>query len=107
MSLNPMETFVARSMETRRFSLTLVGAFATLGLVLDAIGIYGVVSYAARQRQREFGIRLALGATSREITSIVLRQGVLPALIGLAAGVVAGLAATRAIRAQLFGVEPS
>src|SRR6185503_11261216 len=67
----------------------------------------GVVSYVARQRMREFGIRVALGAGGSEIVRLVLRQGLIPAALGVLIGAGGALGLTRIIRSQLFGVEPS
>jgi putative ABC transport system permease protein len=106
-SLGTLDDVVARSVATRRFALWMVGGFAAIGLVLASTGIYGVVAYAARQRTREFGIRLALGARSGEVIRLVLRQGLIPVVVGVVLGTAGALALTGLIRAQLFGVEPT
>ncbi len=106
-SLGTLDEVVARSVATRRFALWMVGGFAAIGLVLAATGIYGVVAYAARQRTREFGIRLALGARSGEVIRLVLRQGLIPVVLGVVLGTAGALALTGLISAQLFGVEPT
>ncbi len=102
-----MEELISRSVATRRFALWLVTGFSTIALVLAATGIYGVVAYNARQRIREFGIRLALGAASRQVLQLVIRQSVLPVAAGLVMGAGGALALASVIRAQLFGVEPN
>jgi putative ABC transport system permease protein len=80
--------------------------FAGLGMFLAAIGVYGVISYAVEQRTHEFGIRATLGARDSDILRLVLREGFLVVLIGLAIGVGATYGATRLIANQLFGVTP-
>ncbi len=102
-----MEALVTASVGARRLSLDLVGAFAAIGLLLAATGIFGVVNHTAQQRTREFGIRLALGAERRSVISLVMRQAVGLAVVGLVIGVVGVLALGSISRAQLFGVEPS
>ena len=77
-----------------RFSLTLIGLFATMALILAALGLYGVVSYNVRQRTREIGVRMALGATSLQVARFVLAQTARPVIVGLIIG--AGLAAALA-----------
>ena len=79
----------------RRFLLALSGTFAGLALVLAAIGLYGVVSFSARQRYREIGVRVALGASDRDVQRLILGQGMIVAAIGIVLGLGASLAATR------------
>ncbi len=88
----------------RRMLLLLVTVFAAVGLIVASIGLYGSVSYAVTQRTREVGVRLALGATSRQIRRMVLGSGLAIVAIGIAGGIVGLLALRRAIEAQLFGV---
>ena len=102
-----MSTLVSASLSGRRLSLDIVGGFALIGLLLAATGIYGVVSHAAQQRTREFGIRLALGAESTSVLGLVFRQGLLLAVIGASLGLAGALAMGGVLRAQLFGIEPS
>ena len=96
---------VSASVAQRRFQLTLVMLFAGIGLVLACLGIYGVVSYSVEQRRGEMGIRMALGATAANLQSMVLRQGLMPVAVGLAAGIAAALALGRSLRGLLFGVS--
>jgi ABC-type antimicrobial peptide transport system permease subunit len=95
------------SLEARRFSLMLVGIFSLTALVLALTGIYGVTAYAVAQRTREIGVRMALGASKREILGMVLRQGALTGGIGVSLGILGALALTRWLRSQLFGVSPT
>jgi putative ABC transport system permease protein len=104
--IRPMEEVVSGALSRPRFNLLLVGSFAVLGLALAAVGIYGVVSFLVAQRTREIGIRMALGAQAAHVRRLVIAEGMAPVLIGSAAGIGAGLLATRAIRGLLFGVTP-
>ena len=100
-----MEESKARAMAVERFQMTLLGAFALIGLLLASAGVYGLVAYSVNQRTREFGIRMALGATSQSILRSVLGQGTLLAVIGVAAGTVAAIFATRLLQAFLWEVS--
>jgi len=106
-SIETMDSAVATSLAPRRLSLGLVAGFSVTGLFLAVAGIYGVASYLARQRTREFGIRVALGAASGHLTRLVLRQGLPPVCIGLVVGAIGAILLTGLIRAQLFGVRPT
>jgi len=81
-----------------------VGIFGIVALFLAAVGVYGVLAYTTRQRTRELGIRIALGATPREVFGLVLRQGAILAGLGIISGLGASLALTRALSSFLFGV---
>jgi ABC-type antimicrobial peptide transport system permease subunit len=89
-----------------KLASTLLGLFGVLALMLAVIGLYGVVAYGVSQRTREIGVRVALGATRRDILSLVIRQGVRLAVTGAAVGLVLAWPASSAIRAQLVGVSP-
>jgi predicted permease len=99
-----MDQWVARSLETRRTPMLLLALFGAVALVLSAIGIYGVLAFGVAQRVREFGIRQALGADRANILSLVLKQGLLTASIGIALGLVSSALLTRYLKALLFGV---
>jgi putative ABC transport system permease protein len=104
--LGTMNAAVAQSVSQSRFYTLLLTAFATIALLLATLGVYGVVSYAVSQQTRDFGIRIALGADSRDVVNLVLGRGASLILPGLAAGVLGALFFTRAIRGLLFGIAP-
>jgi predicted permease len=98
----PVRTIVDRAVSPRRFFILLVAAFATLGLLLAALGIYGVISYSVTQRTQEIGIRMALGATTGHVQLGVIVRTLRLTLIGIATGIVASLLVAKAIAALLF-----
>ncbi len=100
-----MESIVARSLGSMRFSMMLLGTFAGIALLLAMIGLYGVMSYAVGQRTHEIGIRMALGAKPSDLLSMVVKQGSRMALIGVVIGVVSAALLTRAMSSMLFGVS--
>lgn len=104
--VRPLAEYLDRATRPARFSMVLATIFGGLALTLAAIGIYGVVATSVAQRRRELGVRLALGATPRDLTRQVLREGLVMALAGLAVGAVGAIAVSRLIRALLFGVGP-
>lgn len=100
-----MEEIISISLAERRFTMLVLVLFAVTALLLAAVGIYGVVSYAVERRTQEIGIRAALGASRRSIVGLVLRQGMKPVIFGMTAGVVAALALTRSVANLLYGVR--
>jgi putative ABC transport system permease protein len=102
-----MEDLLTRSLSRARFSTALLSIFASLALVLAAVGIYGVMAYLVAQRTREIGVRLALGAQSRDILSMVLAGGGKLAAFGLALGLIGSLGLSYLLRSQLYGVSSS
>jgi ABC-type antimicrobial peptide transport system permease subunit len=86
--------------------MELLIGFGLFALLLDAVGIYGIVEYSARQRTHEMGIRMALGASYKNVVGVILRKGTLPALTGLALGLPAAFAASGLLRAMLYGIDP-
>jgi ABC-type antimicrobial peptide transport system permease subunit len=106
-AIRTMEELVDLPAAQRRFQLTLMIAFAAAALLVASLGIYGVVSYSVARRRNEIGIRMALGAQRSQVLRMVIRQGMTPVVLGLAAGIAAALVFGRAIRGLLFGVQPS
>jgi predicted permease len=103
--IRTMQQRVDESLARRRFSMLLLAVFAGVALALATIGIYGVMAYLVNQGTREIGIRVALGATRRNIVSLVVRQGMALALSGVAIGLAGAFMLTRLIRSLLFAVE--
>jgi len=104
-SVEPAEKRITQSMATPRFQTALVTLFGFMGLVLAAVGLYGLIAYQVQQRTREIGIRVALGAQRGEILLLVVRQGLGLALIGILIGIAAATGATRFIAATLFQIS--
>ena len=102
--VTPLQALIDAQTSTSRFTTWLLGVFATAALILSIVGIYGVMSYLVTQRTREFGIRLALGATRREIVRVVLRQGAALVAIGAVVGVAGTLALARLLDGLLYQV---
>jgi predicted permease len=105
--LKPIQLLVDHASSPRRFFVYLVGIFAALGLILAALGIYGVISYSVTQRTQEIGIRMALGASLARVQLDVIRQTFQLALIGIAIGTAASFAASSLIASLLFGTTPT
>ena len=99
-----MEENIAASLSTRRLTMTLLGEFAGLALLLASIGLYGVMALSVTQRTRELGIRLALGAQRADVFRLVLTQGMLLVCSGLIIGLIAALGAGRGLQSSLYGV---
>jgi putative ABC transport system permease protein len=102
-----MDQIRAESVAPERLNLTLLSIFAGLALVLAIVGIYGVMSYAVTQRTHEIGIRMAIGAKPLDVFRMVIGQGMMLALIGIAFGLIGAFALTRLMTSMLFGVEPT
>jgi putative ABC transport system permease protein len=105
--IRSMDQVRVESTVRNRFNMVLLSIFAGLAMLLAAIGIYGVMSYAVGQRVHEIGIRMALGARTGNVLSLVLRQGLRLALVGIAIGVLGGVWLTAAMKSLLFGVSPN
>jgi putative ABC transport system permease protein len=105
--ISTLATVVDNSMAQRRLNMLLMGMFGGLAMLLSAVGLYGLLSHAVTQRTKEMGIRIALGAQVGDVLKLVLKQGMMLALIGQVIGLVAAYALTRLIRSLLFGVTPN
>ena len=104
--IQSMEQNVAKSISEPRFRTVLLGVFAAIALVLAAIGIFGVMAYSVAQRTREFGLRVALGASRGRLLQLVLAQGARLTMLGVAIGIGASFLATRYLSTMLFNVRP-
>ncbi|MFW6079265.1 MAG: ABC transporter permease [Gemmatimonadota bacterium] len=102
-----LESIIADRVGPQRFRATLLGGFAVIALILAVAGIYGVVEHLVAERRHEFGIRMAMGATRRDVLGDVLGRGVRLAALGLGAGLVIALALSRYLASLLFGVTPT
>src|SRR6266576_415183 len=102
-----MEEIVSRSISTQRLTMFLLSVFSALALVLTAVGIYGVISYITGQRTHEIGVRVALGASRRDVLQMVLGQGLKITLMGVAIGVIAAFGFTRLITTLIYGIGAS
>lgn len=102
-----MDEVAAASFAARSFYMLLLVIFASLALVLAGVGVYGVMSYAVTQRTQEIGIRMALGAQVRDVVTLVMRSGLVLAIIGVALGLAGAFALTRLMRSLLFEVGPT
>lgn len=105
--IRSMEQILSLSLSFERFSMVLMSIFASLALVLAAIGIYGSMSYSIAQRRHEIGIRMALGARPGDVLRMVVLEGMTLAAIGLVLGIAGALGSTRLLASQLYGVEPT
>ncbi|MBK6306651.1 MAG: FtsX-like permease family protein [Gemmatimonadetes bacterium] len=105
--LTTMDQVRAAATAEQRNGATILAIFGALALVLAAVGLHGVMLFTVRQRTREIGIRMALGATRRAVVGIFIRRGVRLTMVGGAVGIVLALGATQLLRSLLFGVAPT
>jgi putative ABC transport system permease protein len=105
--IQSMEQVLRSSVAAERFNARLLTALAVLALILAAAGIYGVIAYSVARRTHEIGVRMALGARSGQVLRLVLRQGLLMALVGVVAGAVGALFLTRLLVSFLHDVSPT
>jgi putative ABC transport system permease protein len=103
--IRTMPQVIAENMEDTSLQTELLGSFAALGVILAAVGIYGVMDYLVMQRRREIGIRMALGAQRADVLQIVIGRGAKLAAVGVVVGIIAALAFTRLLSSELFGVS--
>ena len=106
-AVTTMEKMIAANHGTQTFSSGLIGFFALVALLLAGLGLHGVVTHAMATRRRELGIRMALGASSQQVVSLILRQGVVPLLIGLCLGLMGAFALGRLIAGLLYQTSPN
>jgi len=103
--IKTMDQTLSEMLSQRRFNMLLLGVFASVALLLAALGIYGVISYSVSQRTHEIGIRMAMGAQSRDVLSLVVRHGLVLTGAGIAAGLIASFGLTRLMATLLYGVS--
>jgi putative ABC transport system permease protein len=104
-TVRTLEETIALNLARQRFAVALLGAFAVLGLLLAAVGVYGVMAYSVSRRAREMGVRMAMGAQSGDVLRMVLREGLKLTAIGVAIGLPASLAVTQLMKTLLYGVS--
>jgi putative ABC transport system permease protein len=102
----PLREYINRATETTRFTMLILSGFAFASVLLAMIGVYGTLSYLSQQRSREFGVRVALGASGPQIVGLVAREGLRLTMMGTIIGVVSAALITRTLRSLLYGVEP-
>src|SRR5438876_2314802 len=107
MKFTTMEAMLSEDVATPRFRTLLFAVFAGLALCLAMAGVYGVMAYTVGQRSNEFGLRIALGASTSSVVRLALGQGLALACIGLALGLAASIAGTRLLKSMLFEVQPN
>jgi predicted permease len=102
-----MEELIATRLTPQKFNMLLLASFASLAMLLAAVGIYSVLAYAVRRRTREIGIRMALGAQVRDVLRLVVTDGMKPTLIGVAIGIVGALSLSSVVAKLVYGVSPT
>ena len=105
--MKTIETQMEESLITERLVATLSAGFGALATLLAAIGLYGVMAYIVAQRTREIGVRMALGASGRDVVKLVMRDVFILTGIGIGIGLPAAWALTRMVRSQLYGIQPN
>ena len=103
---NTLDAIVSQSLGQQRLTMTLLGLFASIALLLAVVGIYGAVAYTVEQRTGEIGVRMALGAQATDVLGLVVRQGMTPVILGLIVGLTGTFAVGRLLAAQLYQLSP-
>jgi putative ABC transport system permease protein len=103
--LKVMDEWISLSVADRKFNLQLLGAFASLALLLSSLGLYGLISFTVTERTSELGVRMALGAQRRDILNLIVKQSLRLAMIGIALGLIVSLLSARIIRGMLYGIS--
>jgi putative ABC transport system permease protein len=103
---NTLDAIVTQSLGQERLTMTLLGVFAGIAVLLAVVGIYGAVAYTVEQRTGEIGVRMALGAQTRDVLRLVVRQGMNPVILGLIIGLAGTFAVGRLLTAQLYQISP-
>jgi ABC-type antimicrobial peptide transport system permease subunit len=106
-SITPLDAIISTATAPARFRTVLIAAFAVTGLAIAAIGLYGIIAYSVAQRTAELGVRMALGAGTPEVISLVMREGLAIAVAGVVVGLPAAYATSRTFAALLFSVAPT
>src|SRR5262249_35496614 len=106
-SIRSMDSLLSEAVAQPRLQTGLLSLFAALGLILAAVGLYGVLAYVVTQRTQEIGIRLALGARKANVLSLVITQGMKLVLVGTVVGILAALALTQLMRNLLYQIQPN
>ena len=104
--MTAMTDLISNGVGDRRFAAWLLGTFALVALLLTCVGVYGIASYSVVRREKEIGIRSAFGATRQQLVTMILREGMVPVLVGIACGSILALFSERMLAALLFGVNP-
>ena len=100
-----IEQLLSESLQERRFTLAILGSFALIALMLTGVGVYGLISFSTRQRTHEIGVRMALGAQTRDILKMIIRQGLVLTASGVGLGLLGAVILTRFLQSMLFGVS--
>ena len=105
MRMMTLDQFMANSLAPQRFNMLMLATFAAVALLLASMGIYSVLAYAVRRRMREIGIRMALGAQIKDVLRLIVVEGMKPAMVGLAIGIIGALALGRVVASLVYGVS--